>query len=132
MLKKYVVVVHNVKWGDYYKEFDKKKDAMKYRMECNNDINTYAWLYKYVEVTEEQENKLADQLEKEEEKKESEKIPSDPLKELEEELNKAHTEYLKAFNSNASKGEVQAKRDIYIQLSEEYKEKFQKTLKSKN
>lgn len=132
MVAKYVVAVHNVKWGNSYKEFDKKKDAMKYRMECNNDINTYAWLYKYIEVTEEQENKLTDKLEREEVKKESEKVPSDPLKELEKELNKAHTEYLKVFNSNASKGEVRAKRDIYMELANEYQKIFKKSLKQIN
>ena len=52
-MKKYVVVVHNHKWGDYYKEFDNKKDALKYREECNVDFNTYAWLYRYVEVKDE-------------------------------------------------------------------------------
>lgn len=129
MLAKYVVVVHNHKWGNYYKEFDKKKDAMKYRMECNCDMNTYAWLYKYVEVTENQENKLIDQLEKEEEKKKSKKVSSDPLKELEKELNQAHTEYLKAFHSNSPQGEVRAKKDLYMQLSDEYKKEFQKSLK---
>lgn len=48
MLAKYVVVVHNHKWGNYYKEFESKKEAEKYQEECNNDINTYAWLYKLV------------------------------------------------------------------------------------
>ena len=55
MLKKYVVVVHNRKWGDYYKEFETKKEALQYREECNFDFNTYAWLYKYVEVKEKDE-----------------------------------------------------------------------------
>ena len=53
MVAKYVVVVHNHKWGNYYKEFQTKKEALEYRSMCNNDINTYAWLYKYVEVKEE-------------------------------------------------------------------------------
>lgn len=55
MVAKYVVVVHNRKWGDYFKEFDTKKKALEYREECNCDLNTYAWLYKYVEVKEDAE-----------------------------------------------------------------------------
>ena len=48
MVAKYVVVVHNHKWSDTYKEFQSKKDAEEYQRQCNNDINTYAWLYKLV------------------------------------------------------------------------------------
>lgn len=55
MVAKYVVVVHNRKWGDYYKEFDSKRDAIRYRCEVNCDFNTYAWLYRHVEVTDEME-----------------------------------------------------------------------------
>ena len=119
MVAKYVVVVHNKKWGDHYKEFDKKKDAMKYRMECNCDINTYSWLYKYVEVTEEQENKLAD-------KEESKKVPSDPLKQLEQKLNKAHAEYIKEKPKTPGYKE---KREAYLQLAEQYEKEFRKSLK---
>lgn len=61
MVVKYVVVVHNRKWGDYYKEFETKKEAIRYRTEVNCDLNTYAWLYKYVEVTEEMEEKYLEE-----------------------------------------------------------------------
>ncbi len=61
MVAKYVIVVHNRKWGDYYKEFNDRKSAIRYRAEVNCDFNTYAWLYKYVEVTEEDEKFLLEE-----------------------------------------------------------------------
>ena len=61
MVAKYVVVVHNRKWGNYYKEFQTRKEAIRYRASCNCDMNTYAWLYKFVNVTEEEENKICDE-----------------------------------------------------------------------
>lgn len=129
MVAKYVVVVHNKKWGDTYKEFNKKVDAIKYRCECNFDMNTYAWLYKYVEVSEETENKIMEKLEGKREKKESKEIPSDPLKELESRLNKAHEEYL---NTKPKTTEYTEKKDIYMELANEYQKMFKKSLKQIN
>lgn len=122
MVAKYVVVVHNKKWGDTYKEFDKKADAIKYRCECNFDMNTYAWLYRYEEVSEETETKVMEKFER----KESKKVPSNPLKDLEDRLNKAHEEYL---NTKPKTEEYKEKKDIYMALSEEYKKEFKKSLK---
>jgi len=123
MVAKYVVVVHNRKWGDYFKEFDKKADAIKYRCECNFDLNTYAWLYKYVEVTEEMEEKIAEKMEK----NKSQKTTVDPLKELEDELNKAHKEYLKYKPKEPGYKEA---KERYLTLANEYEKAFKKSLKT--
>ena len=37
----YLVVVHNIKWGNYTKEFDSRYQAVKYAEECECDLNTY-------------------------------------------------------------------------------------------
>lgn len=37
----YLVVVHNIKWGNYVKEFDSRYQAVKYAEEAECDLNTY-------------------------------------------------------------------------------------------
>lgn len=52
--KNYVVVVHNHKWGNYVKEFDKKKPAEAYIDSICADMNTYCFLYKLVSINNEE------------------------------------------------------------------------------
>lgn len=46
MKERFVVDVHNHKWGNYQKEFQKKKEAVEYIESIMNDLNTYCYLYK--------------------------------------------------------------------------------------
>ena len=48
--KKFVVAVHNNRWGNYTKEFDKKKEAEEYIASICCDMNTYCFLYKLVSI----------------------------------------------------------------------------------
>ena len=50
MQKKYVVEVHNHKWGNYTREFDTKKEAEKFVDETCPDMNTYCYLYKLMSI----------------------------------------------------------------------------------
>lgn len=50
MKGKFVVDVHNRKWGDYQKEFRSQKEAEKYIDGICHDLNTYCFLYKLVSI----------------------------------------------------------------------------------
>ena len=55
MKSRYVVDVHNHKWGNYQKEFNRQKDAEKYIDSIAADMNTYAYLYKLVSINNDKE-----------------------------------------------------------------------------
>lgn len=50
MKGKFVVDVHNHKWGDYQKEFHSQKEAEKYIDSICSDLNTYCYLYKLISI----------------------------------------------------------------------------------
>ena len=47
---KYLVEVHNRKWGDYKEEFNTKKEAEEYINSICADMNTYCCLYKLISI----------------------------------------------------------------------------------
>lgn len=50
MKAKFVVDVHNHKWGDYQKEFHSQKEAEQYIDSIGHDLNTYCYLYKLISI----------------------------------------------------------------------------------
>lgn len=50
MKAKFVVDVHNHKWGDYQKEFNSQKEAEDYIDSICADLNTYCFLYKLISI----------------------------------------------------------------------------------